>query len=638
MNVSRHRYIFSLRQFLALPFLGLFLLLGTVLVWLFYANSIKMERQMEQQLATALDGRIDQFLEQVFAAPVSAVNAAHRLYLQGAFDAPESQKQARELANLISAVPDITALNFGFEDGRHIGVNRSPDKGSMYTSVIAIGAKPYRDVFAFDENGSHDQFLYRDANPFVPGTRPWYRIATRQGRPVWYPIIRSAGADGAGEAGFVGMGFSMPEYDAQHHLIGAINGDLSLSAISRHLKTLSLGEGVIFIVDDLNQIIGISDDTALFHRSPNLNDKSANLQLIRVDNNESALLRAASELILKQSSGTGYFNLQGRTFLENVHEFKSANDLHLRVVIVLPETRFFPVMQSDLKSVLLLMSIALLIVTALVVLLAFRLSQPIVQMTHWAQQLSQGNWTVQDAGNEMGLQDYPVKEIRQLSKSFSGMAANLHDTVSTLEERVAERTAELEQVNSNLFELSNTDGLTGIPNRRKFDEVLNSEWNRATRTGQPLVAAIIDVDWFKKYNDHYGHLAGDDCLRKVAHILKSKVRRSSDLVARYGGEEFAIISPGINKNNAVEMANMICSAIAEANLSHVMSPFGMITVSIGVALIVPTIDTSPETLIQAADEALYHAKDSGRNQVVCAEIDDAAQQKYAGTEFRFEQI
>jgi len=321
-----------------------------------------------------------------------------------------------------------------------------------------------------------------------------------------------------------------------------------------------------------------------------------------------------------------------------VRNFRTTSGLMLKVVVLLPEAQFLPAIKTDIKSMLIFVLIALLIGIALVVLVAFYLSKPIAEMTGWAEKLSHGRWELQNNTNEHLLKDYPVKEIRQLRKSLSTMANNLHETVATLEERVAERTAELEMVNSNLFELSNTDGLTGIPNRRKFDEVLTNEWNRATRTGQPLVVALIDVDWFKKYNDHNGHLAGDDCLRSVANILKAKIRRSSDLVARYGGEEFAIISPGINKINAVEMANIICSAIAGANLPHTMSPFGMITVSIGVALIVPTIDISPETLIQAADEALYHAKDSGRNQVISAEIEIAGETQIFGSEFKFEQI
>jgi diguanylate cyclase (GGDEF)-like protein len=425
------------------------------------------------------------------------------------------------------------------------------------------------------------------------------------------------------------VGYAMPVYDDQKKLVGAINSDIALGQISHYLHLLPIGEGgVIFIANNLNQIIGISDDTPLFRKQ----EKSGNLQLAHFDNIDAPLIRAAGDRLLKHGVGSSYLDAQGTTYIEDVRDFKTSSGLLLKVVVLLPEAQFFQTIRSDLKSMTLFVLIALLIGVALVTLLAFYLSRPIVEMTHWAEQLLSS-----DRSGAQALKDYPVREIRQLRLSLSTMAKNLHETVATLEERVAERTAELELVNSNLFELSNTDGLTGIPNRRKFDEVLANEWSRATRTGQPLVVALIDVDWFKKYNDHNGHLAGDDCLRSVANILKAKIRRSSDLVARFGGEEFAIISPGINKANAMEMANIICSAIADANLPHTMSPFGSITVSVGVALIVPTIDVTADTLVQAADEALYHAKDNGRNQVVSAEIEIAELEKYVRSEFKFEQ-
>ena len=635
LNVHIRNYTFSLRQFLALPFLALFLLMGAFMVWVFFENSIGMGHQMEQQLAQALSGRVTVYLDQIFSEPVNAVNSVSRLYRDGKLNSADAEDQARQLATIISAMPELTALNFGFEDGRHIGVDRSLVNGVLHTSVIASGAKPFRDVYSVNEDGQRDLFIFRDPNMFIPNTRPWYVSAVQQGKAAWYPIYRYAASEIADVTGNFGVGYSMPVFDGQKKLVGAINSDIALGQISRYLNLLPLGDGgVVFIANDLNQIIGISNDAPLFHKK----EKTGNLQLAHFDNNESPLIRAAGERLLKTGAGSSYLNSQGTSYIEDVRNFRTTSGLMLKVVVLLPEAQFLPAIKTDIKSMLIFVLIALLIGIALVVLVAFYLSKPIAEMTGWAEKLSHGRWELQNNTNEHLLKDYPVKEIRQLRKSLSTMANNLHETVATLEERVAERTAELEMVNSNLFELSNTDGLTGIPNRRKFDEVLTNEWNRATRTGQPLVVALIDVDWFKKYNDHNGHLAGDDCLRSVANILKAKIRRSSDLVARYGGEEFAIISPGINKINAVEMANIICSAIAGANLPHTMSPFGMITVSIGVALIVPTIDISPETLIQAADEALYHAKDSGRNQVISAEIEIAGETQIFGSEFKFEQI
>jgi len=637
LNFFTDKYTFSLRQFIALPFLALFLLMGLILAWVFYAGSLSMGQRMEQQLALALNNRVNIYLDQIFTKPVNAVNSVNRLFRSGKLNTSDPEEQARQLAAIISTMPELTALNFGFEDGHHIGVNRSLANGVLHTSVITSGSTPLRDVYSVSEDGQRDLFLFQDPNPFIPSTRPWYKSAVQQGKPSWYPIYRFATSEIADVTGNFGIGYSMPVLDDKNRLIGAISSDIALGQISRYLNLLPLGEGgVVFVANAQNQMVGISNNMPLFYRQENQNDKTGSLQLVHFDNNASPLIRAAGDRLLKLGTGTSYFTVQGANYVEDVREFQSTSGLTLKVVVLLPETQFFPMIRSDMKSVLFFVSVIMLVGMALILLLAFRLSRPIVQMTQWVQQLNQGNGDTVNAAN--APKDYPVTEIRQLRASFSSMALNLHETVSTLEERVARRTAELELANSNLFELSNTDGLTGIPNRRKFDEVLTSEWNRATRTGQPLVLALIDVDWFKKYNDHNGHLAGDDCLRSVAGVLKAKIRRSSDLVARYGGEEFAIISPGINKINANEMANIICRAIAASNLPHAMSPFGVITVSIGVALIVPGINIAKETLIQAADEALYHAKDSGRNQVICAEIKIASEGPYFGPEFKFEQI
>lgn len=192
----------------------------------------------------------------------------------------------------------------------------------------------------------------------------------------------------------------------------------------------------------------------------------------------------------------------------------------------------------------------------------------------------------------------------------------LRELNETLEQRVSERTAELQKVNLQLEALSTTDGLTGIANRRRFDDVLADEWKRAARHGQPLALAILDVDWFKHYNDCYGHLAGDDCLRMVARLLQANIRRSGDLVARYGGEEFAFIAPATDEASARHMAQALCTAMATTALPHRASPLGYVTVSIGVAVMTPTEALTTDVLVKRADEALYQAKALGRDRVV----------------------
>ena len=163
-----------------------------------------------------------------------------------------------------------------------------------------------------------------------------------------------------------------------------------------------------------------------------------------------------------------------------------------------------------------------------------------------------------------------------------------------------------------------TDALTGIPNRRRFDDVLASELNRAVRSGQPLALMMLDVDFFKNYNDHYGHQDGDACLRKVARLLHSHARRASDLVARYGGEEFVMLAADTDADSALGLAETVREALEALGLPHVKSPLGCVTTSIGVVVLVPDEAQTPEMFLRMADKAMYRAKEQGRNRVVLA--------------------
>jgi diguanylate cyclase (GGDEF)-like protein len=211
-----------------------------------------------------------------------------------------------------------------------------------------------------------------------------------------------------------------------------------------------------------------------------------------------------------------------------------------------------------------------------------------------------------------------VEFLRMLSAQamISIAHARLFDS---LEQRVAERTAQLEDANRKLAKLSATDGLTGLANRRHFDEVLRSEWARAARTGQPLVVVMLDVDHFKKFNDRYGHQAGDACLVRVAQALQGGTRRASDLAARYGGEEFSIVLPNTGAAEARELGEVLRRAVEQLDIAHERSARGHVTISVGIAVQWQQGAANPDALMRQADGALYRAKDSGRNRVVLSD-------------------
>ena len=180
---------------------------------------------------------------------------------------------------------------------------------------------------------------------------------------------------------------------------------------------------------------------------------------------------------------------------------------------------------------------------------------------------------------------------------------------------VDERTSELQRANEKLEELSRIDPLTGVANRRHFNEMLLREWRRGIREGTPLALLLIDVDFFKRFNDNYGHLRGDECLQAVARALNSAFRRPGDLVARYGGEEFAVVLP----NSCGEVARVAerCRAAVEAlDIPHAKSEVAdHVTVSVGISSVMPGDTLSPDYLLDCADKGLYVAKERGRNRV-----------------------
>jgi diguanylate cyclase (GGDEF)-like protein len=167
-----------------------------------------------------------------------------------------------------------------------------------------------------------------------------------------------------------------------------------------------------------------------------------------------------------------------------------------------------------------------------------------------------------------------------------------------------------------LHRISTTDPLTGVANRRNFDDALLLEWRRAARSATPLSLIMIDIDAFKAYNDVYGHQAGDDCLRRVAESLQSHLHRAGDILTRYGGEEFAVLVTGVDRDRAGDLAELQRASVEAMKIEHRASPASdVITISVGVATIVPDRDRDPNTLLKAADEALYAAKATGRNRV-----------------------
>lgn len=229
---------------------------------------------------------------------------------------------------------------------------------------------------------------------------------------------------------------------------------------------------------------------------------------------------------------------------------------------------------------------------------------------------------------EAGVDDFLVKPVdhRELGSRLS-VGSRILQYQYDLEQRNIELQAakkvmekimgELQAANEKLKVLSAQDGLTGVSNRRVFEEYLEREWRCAQRQKEPITIIMLDVDYFKMYNDTYGHFLGDECLKRIATVLTESAKRSGDLVARYGGEEFVIVARNTDATGAQVLAEKIRHAVAALKVPHDMSKVAPhVTVSLGIATTIPAFNTSYRRIMETADKALYRAKREGRNRWV----------------------
>ncbi|HTJ25159.1 MAG TPA: diguanylate cyclase [Candidatus Limnocylindria bacterium] len=225
-------------------------------------------------------------------------------------------------------------------------------------------------------------------------------------------------------------------------------------------------------------------------------------------------------------------------------------------------------------------------------------------------------------GLEAGGDDYMTKPVSPvvLRAKLSAMRR-----ITDMQQRLREVGKQLQDVNRTLVKLSSLDGLTGIPNRRSFDTALEREWQRGMRDARPLALILGDVDFFKRYNDTYGHQSGDACLQAVAKALLQTARRTTDVVARFGGEEFAILLADMPVAGAMEVAARALESVRALQLPHASSDVAeYVTMSLGVSVCVPSHALTSDRLVEAADAALYRAKSEGRNRAAAQPLSGAA--------------
>ena len=210
-----------------------------------------------------------------------------------------------------------------------------------------------------------------------------------------------------------------------------------------------------------------------------------------------------------------------------------------------------------------------------------------------------------------------AEALKQLAQENEAMYEEIQELNNDLEKKIEDRTNELSLANDKLEKLSKLDPLTELPNRRFFDKKLQEEWNQSLQKKQPISILMIDIDFFKGYNDHYGHIQGDECLIAVAHNLKSQLNDKNQFVARFGGEEFVVLLSNTDRSMAFIIAEKLRTTIEHLNLPHECSEISnIVTISIGFNSIIASDDDTISDFINQADQALYMAKETSRTCVL----------------------
>ena len=218
--------------------------------------------------------------------------------------------------------------------------------------------------------------------------------------------------------------------------------------------------------------------------------------------------------------------------------------------------------------------------------------------------------------NSLEQEEVMTAKLTEVNKNLDELVLRRTKALVESNEKIEDQKLELEKVNRDLQQLSLIDPLTGVWNRRKYDKTIKREWNRCLRYQRPIALLLLDIDYYKKFNDSYGHMAGDECLVKIGETLKNSLYRSTDMAARYGGEEFVVLLTETGKEEAIKIANMLRQKIEALNIPHRQSPVSSyITASIGVTFTIPNTNSSHNDLFKVVDKALYQAKATGRNQV-----------------------
>jgi diguanylate cyclase (GGDEF)-like protein len=622
----------SLVAMLTIPFILQVVAVVGLVGYLSYRNGQRSVADLTNQLMDTVSSRIEQKLISYLDSPrlvnQMASDAVRRGELRLNLDRSEAQRE-QYLWQQMQLFPTLAWMSLGSEDGDSAGVWRPGERKDLQISLSNASTQYYGNYYLMNEEGIRTQRVKVEKPAFDPRKRPWYTSARDAKHAVWTPIYAGF------TPGTIFIAASQPLYEGSGKLVGVIGTDLSLSGIQTFLAQNSVSSsGQTFLIERSGQLVASSSQEKPFRLV-----QGQRPQRVDVRDSQTPLIRATAQSLLgKVKDFTTihqpqryYLKPNGRAQFVTVLPFSRKGGLDWLIVIVVPEVDVMAKIHAGTLTTVLLCLAALMTVILLNTLIGRWLAKPIIGLSKASQKIAQGDFSPKVRAPRILELSTLADSFTQMSQEIQESRQQLEDYSRSLEQKVSDRTQALQQevqfrteaevalqsANDELQRLAYLDGLTQIANRRKFDEQLSQEWRRLKRDQLPLSLILCDVDYFKQYNDSYGHQVGDDCLYKVAYVLAIAARRPPDLAARYGGEEFAVLLPNTSLEGALEVAKKIQVQIKALQMPHQRSEVSQyVTVSFGVASMIPTEATTPEQFLAQVDRALYQAKVEGRDRVV----------------------
>ena len=583
------------------------LMVGLAGWWVFTA-SIEAVDDLERQQVDETTTRLRTAVVDFFEVPRAAVTFNVSQLKMGLADLGRPEDLLHSFLLQLRQQPRLTLLSAGLADGRYLAAGRPP-VGADH-SLRILQADP-RDggrlrIHRVDDDNRPSTPVGHGKPGFDARKRPWFTAAVQADGLRWYPPYHYAPQDAGGAFADMGMGMSAAVRDAAGQLVGVLTADVALSQLSRTLQQEMGASGGVALLAEADGALLASSAGEPLSRLEN-----GQRHRVQADQSDTPAIRLLGMRVLhaEQMRGRQTMDIDGQRHALRWQAIQLPDGPRLMLAVALPESRYAEPAARALSRIGWLILGFWALGAGVALLAGWWLSRPLLSLIRWAGDLAGGGSQSRPSVRS------PVREIVVLTDALEHMADRQRRHAAELERQVAERTQALVEANQRLVGLSLTDGLTGLANRRHFDEVLGRETDRARRERRPLSLLMLDVDWFKSYNDEYGHPAGDVVLSRLAQVLLDSVRRPGDLAARYGGEEFAVVLPDLDAQAAGVLAEQIRSRVAALDITHAHGLDGHVTISIGVAQMDPDDRHAAETLIGQADAALYRAKSAGRNRI-----------------------